>query len=270
MKYTIQYLLIFCTGLLFFSCDKVENPIENPNASETPTGPVRKIVIEEFTGQLCTYCPDGAREIDRLVTVYGEQIIPISVHAGAFAEPSNGAPNDFTTTAGDDYFNQFGPQGFPAAMISRLNNGAVLGKAQWEPEILTIKDLAPSASILITTNFDSISRQVSIDVETEWLADVGSGSYNLQVVVIENHITAYQLDNGTPNNNYDHKHVLRGAVNTSWGTSIPVTTVGTKDTQSFNYTIDATWNESNCEIVAFIYNTSTYEIIQGEIAEVIQ
>ena len=51
--------------------------------------------------------------------------------------------------------------------------------------------------------------------------------------------------------------------------AVPITTSGTTDTQSFNYTLDPTWVEANCEVVAFIYKEGPdYEVMQANIENV--
>jgi hypothetical protein len=261
---------LIASSLVLIGCDKIDDPIQGIEDNGSSNTLKRRIVIEEFTGQLCQACPDGAREIDRLKGVYGDQLIPISIHAGSYAEPGNGAPNDFTTQAGDDYNNTFGVTGWPAGLISRINSGTIYGKFQWEQNIIAIKDDDPIADLTITNTYDTATRNVAIRVDTEWLMDGDAGTnYKLQVYVIEDHITAYQLDGSTPVPSYDHRHMLRGAVNTNWGTVISNTSTGTIDTQNFNYTIDVSWVEANCEVVAFVYKENPdYEVIQANMAHV--
>ena len=262
---------IIASLIILNGCDKIDNPIQDSNAGgNTGTSLKRRIVIEEFTGQLCSQCPGGAAEIDRLVGVYGEQLIPISIHAGAFAEPGNGAPNDFTTPTGTLLNTTFGVSAWPAGVVSRINNGNVYGSSQWEGEMITIKDDSPLADITILTNYNSVTRDVAIQVDTEWLEDGESGvNYKLQVYIIEDHIIAPQVDGATTISNYDHRHVMRGAVNTSWGSVVSVSSIGTTDTQNFNFPIDITWAEANCEVVAFLYKEGPdYEIMQGNIEHV--
>ena len=94
--------------LIWSSCDKVDNPIPEgavdiaginwDDSTFTETSPtVRNVIIEEFTGQLCTFCPDGAREIERMDSIYGSQFIPIAVHSGGFADTNNADQDDFRT-----------------------------------------------------------------------------------------------------------------------------------------------------------------------------
>ncbi len=213
--------------------------------------------------------------MQRLVGVYGEQIIPISLHAGdqTFNEPHTGSGSyetDFRTPAGDAYATLFQPFGLPSGMVSRRNAGTAIAFGQWESEIIALKDLDPLAEITITNSYNASTREVTVDVETEWLLDGGSGvAYKLQVGIIEDHIIDWQLDGSTNVSDYEHRHVFRGAVNTTWGEAVATTSLGSKDNKSYTYTVDAAWNEDNCEIVAFIYKDAPdYEVMQANIEHV--
>jgi len=171
-----KLFLPFITIIIaIYGCDKIDNPIPDDiievdgilwdDSSYVESSPsMRKILVEEFTGHLCTFCPDGAREIERLDSIYGGQVIPLSIHAGSFANvPANGAgfdangdgTKDFTTNFktpdGDDYYTTFGVASNPAATVSRLNNANITGLSQWSIDINSIKNNIPKVSIGLST-----------------------------------------------------------------------------------------------------------------------
>lgn len=273
MKKTIFLITIF--SLAFFSCDKIDDP--NPDnfvgtegiiwddSLYTESDPsMRKIIIEEFTGQLCTFCPDGAREIERLDSIYTDQFIPISIHAGAFADPNNGAPNDFRTDEGTAYNNTFGASSYPAGTISRLNNATVTGNSQWEVDIQSIENDVPKVSIGLSVLYDDSTRTLKTIVNSEWLSNE-SGSFHLQLYLLEDSIVAYQLDNSNHVQNYTHRHMLRKAINGTWGTPIPSSNLGDTDEQDFAIEIDPAFNKKHCIVVAHIYKVAPdYEVLQAE------
>ena len=275
MKKLILPIFIAITTILFFSCDKIETPLAQTEIDEdtltTPTV-VRRILMEEYTGHYCTNCPEGSTEMQRLVGVYGDQIIPVSLHAGdvTFNEPHTGSGSyetDFRTPAGDAYAIQFPPNGLPKGLVSRKNAGEGFQVGQWESEFLALKDDTPLAETTIVNTYNAATREVTIDLETEWLLDGGLGTtYKIQVGIIEDHIIDWQLDGSTNVPDYDHRHVFRGAVNNVWGETVSTTSQGSKDTKSYTYTLNAGWNADNCEVVAFIYKDSpNYEIMQANI-----
>ena len=93
MKELTNLLLFFCLlgGSLLSSCSEISDsrliltdaviiPVEKIDETEfLPT-----VLVEDFTGQMCTWCPDGARLLSDFRSTYGEaRIIPVSIHAGS-------------------------------------------------------------------------------------------------------------------------------------------------------------------------------------------
>jgi hypothetical protein len=91
----------------------------------------------------------------------------------------------------------------------------------------------------------------------------GTVTGKLQVWVVEDSIVATQTrhdpidnDNVTINDqNYVHNHVLRTAVNGTWGDDFTIGE-GERKTQTMTQTLDASWNVANLSVVAFVYNDS--------------
>ena len=46
----------------------------------------RTVLLEEFTGQECTNCPDAHRLVANLHEQYGEQLVSVAIHAGPYLE----------------------------------------------------------------------------------------------------------------------------------------------------------------------------------------
>ena len=101
-------LILFLITITFFSCDKIEGPykIDNGNGNPIDTNTfIKKILVEDYSGHTCSNCPNAARELEALIDIYGNKIVPITVHAGkTYARPysSSQAPKyqyDFRTKA---------------------------------------------------------------------------------------------------------------------------------------------------------------------------
>lgn len=59
----------------------------------------KNVVLEEFTGIHCQYCPDGHRRAQELKDAHPDDVIIINIHTGSFANPDPGQP-DFRTPFG--------------------------------------------------------------------------------------------------------------------------------------------------------------------------
>jgi len=233
----------------------------------------RFIVLEEFTGHTCKECPDGAREIDRLSGVYGNQLIAVAIHASNFAVPlpsGNKFRTDFRVAGGhgETYVSDLNISAFPQGVVSRTTpNGRRI--AQWETDILAIKDDVPLASLQIKNYYATTDTLVRIELEIEWKQTL-SESYNIQVDLVENNIVDWQLDGAMQVSNYNHKHVLRKVVNDAFGKALKSAVAGEKETIQYITTFNSNWKVDDMEVVAFVFNSdpNSYEIIQGNSAHI--
>jgi hypothetical protein len=272
------YSILTVSILLFvLSCDKIEAPYKNTGdfggGTEVTT---RKVLLEDYTGHRCVNCPDAAKLAGELKALYGERLIIIGVHAGFFAAPA--APPfelDMRSEVGNAWNNHFNIQAYPSGLINRTSPSGqyALSFGHWSTRVTEIIDDPTVADLSISTNYNEATRRLDIGIQSTFKTDVG-GSPKLQVVITENNIVAAQL-NSNPNigetpiiNDFVHKHVLRAAVNGSWGENILGTgnslTVGNTYQHNYSITINPAWDESNISVVAFIYNESNFEIYQVE------
>lgn len=72
----------------------------------------RNVVIEEFTGVNCGYCPDGHRIVREYQEANPGRVFGINIHQGGYAAL-------YTTQWGDAIANQTGLQGYPAGTVNR-------------------------------------------------------------------------------------------------------------------------------------------------------
>lgn len=274
-------LVSFVCLFVFFACDKVKNPYPNSNVvvptdvvyddsvSSTPNSTVRYALLEEYTGHKCPNCPAGAVYANTIDSVYGDTAIIVSIHGTNFATTNPGTgmyETDFNTEAGNTYINTFGISGIPRGTVNRKDDGTnkplLLSPTSWETEVKNQKALSCDVKIDVKNWYSSTDKILKTNISSEWL-NSGSSTYKLIVYIVEDNIIDWQLDGSTNIPNYRHRHVLRKALNSTWGTDIPASTAGSTDSQEFFFDFkNETWNHENCIIVAYIYDTITKEIIQ--------
>ena len=80
----------------------------------------RKVVLEEFTGIHCTFCPDGHVIGQGLHDANPNNVFLINIHEGGYATPNSGEP-DFRTPLGAAIDGQSGLAGYPAGTVNRHN-----------------------------------------------------------------------------------------------------------------------------------------------------
>lgn len=282
MRHTIYAILTaFLIAGLFHSCDEIEKPYvrkdDSGNGGDNgDEGAVQKVLVEEFTGHKCVNCPSAHDLLGNLKDDYGDSLIIVSIHAGFFARPDNSGAYtmDLRTTAGEELHDTYGVSSYPSGMINRGKDQeeTVLRKDVWNGRIAQQMGATAKASLSIDYEFDTQTRNLSADVDIEFLDEI-SGVYMLSVYITEDGIMAPQKnDNENVGQvpdimDYEHLHVLRGTMNGTWGE--PVTdeavTADTVYTLSYdNYTIPQEWNEANLSLVAFVYSQEDQSVLQAE------
>lgn len=302
----IKYIIATLFGILLFnitSCDIIEGPYlidNNTNPVDTNTF-VKKVLIEDFTGHRCPNCPAAAEELVSLQDFYGDRVIGIAIHPSspAFSTPSplttSSYTYDFRTQFGDDIDNIFEitTVGLPRGMVNRtgFDTQHQLGKDEWSSIVQTELEKAPIFGITLSSNVSNGNGTISITAEALTNINLDKKEkiedYNIVICLTEKNIVQWQKDNTAGDiEDYEHNHVLRTMINTTFGESIGNSFVD-GDIWEKDYSVDITtlentnenhslntlfmgngnckeWNEDNMEIVVYIYNTSNYEIVQVE------
>ena len=262
MKKIIPIIVIVLIAII--SCDKIEGPYKE-DVKVIAKDTVRKTVVMDFTGINCPNCTDGHRVIDTLVEKYGERIIPLAFHV-PLLDHIDGYDFNLVSQAGTDFTNTYSFVGIPVGLINTMQD-SLLAPLDWENKAVAYVNLDPSCFIKIENTYSN--KNLNIIIETTLLKDISS-TLNLVVYITETNITGPQNDNGTIVENYIHKHVVRGNVNTINGDEISLGAVkDEKITKTYNITIDNEWNENEVSVVAFIYNVDK-EIIQAEEKHIIE
>lgn len=266
--------------LIFWACDKVDDPI--PKRISAEIGEVidssfsvssdgkRFVLVEEFTGHKCNNCPESAEFIEELSSARGNAMIAVSIHAGVFAEPLPGDKfnTDFRTPAGDIYDEDFEVLSYPRAMISRrtVDGNIAIRDNKWEAEIDAILNTSAVADIEIR-NLLGDKNAIESRVIINWLQNIEE-PLNLQLFFIEDKVVDWQEDRrkdpiAVPD--YEHRHVLRQAINGTFGQSLEQAVANTSDTVVVSYPIPSNVIEvNNCTVVAFIFKPGPddYEVLQ--------
>lgn len=280
-KIIIQITTLVIKISIITSCDKVKD-VKDPNAPQVSGN--RKVLVEDYTGHKCGNCPAAADTLAYLEKKYPGKIIPLAIHAGFFAAVSGAYPTDLRTPVGNAYDIQFGisAAGNPNGLINRggYNTGNFIkAYTTWESEAVLMFSKPAKFEIKIKNNYTA-GNILNSQIVVKSLTNL-TGNYKLVVLLSEDSIIAEQIDYRLPSgsqtvSNYEFKHVLRGALNSTWGDQI--FTIGAVLNDSIvktynNYTINSNYNPNKCHVIAYIYDADTnsptyYEVLQAEEAHV--
>jgi thiol-disulfide isomerase/thioredoxin len=269
--------LLMAVFAVLASCDYVKPPYSTTPDTGNDTDivvKVRKVLLEDYTGHTCGNCPKAARVADQIKKDYGEKVVVIGVHAGGFASPDPPKyPSDFRNPVSTELHNFFGllAAGNPNGMVNRAGypNNHIKGESAWNTEVSAQLAKELSAFITIKNSFDASTRKIDTEVSTEFEQTL-QGDFKLAVYLVEDSIQAPQKDyTVSPDwvQNYMHKHVLRASFNgSSQGELIAGNPVKGNPaiTKKYSLTLDPSFDASHCYVVAFVYNSSTWEVLQAE------
>ena len=296
MKKNFLILCLLTTAVLLFNaCDYVRNANQASNTSTTggttSSGVVyRKVLVEDYTGHKCGNCPAAARELRRLDSIYAGKVIPLAVHAGFYSNVtplSNPAyPTDLTSIAGTDYDNTFGNSaaGNPNGLVSRVGfntSNFVQQWSSWSSSVYNLDTMRSDFKIDLANTYNAGTNQITATVTVTALSTKPTGIYSLVVLLTEDSIVGEQIDYSLPSGqqyvtNYTFNHVLRTAVNSTWGDTLFKTGINLNDVQSktySNFQLSANWKHKHCHVIAYIYDANSssptrYEIMQVEMKDV--
>ena len=245
------YILILAAVALLAGCDSVgsdERLIEIPPATVQ-----RNVLIEDFTGQRCIFCPAASQTIEELQKLYGaDRLIAVGIHAGPLAIKSMGGVKGLRTDAGDVYYKYWAVPNVPKAIINR--RGGVLQKDTWAGRIYEEFAQTTTINIALQCQYDAATRQVKIETNLKTLSDDVKG--RLQLWLVEDSVVAPQLfPNNKMDKKYVHNHVFRAAINGEWGTELTLSSMRTHVEQT-TYTLPEDVVPGNAWIVGFVYNDS--------------
>ncbi len=241
-----------------------------------PTTPENKnVVLEEFTGIYCGYCPQGHQIAQQILNAHPDDVSVIAIHTGGYSVPQGNHP-DYRTEWGAAIAGQANVAGYPSGTVNRhifpsLNPTATaLSRGQWTSAANQILAQSSYLNVEATATVVRDSRQMQVLVEVYYTADSPEATNYLNVALIQDNVVGYQASGG---NNYNHMHMLRDLLTGQWGIPIQNTSANSFYTTTLSYDIPEDVNDievvlDNIHIVAFVAE-GHQEIISGNGAEMI-
>lgn len=233
-----------------------------------PTTPQnKKVVLEEFTGINCVFCPEGHAIAQALQDNNPGDVFLINIHQGGFA---NGIP-DFKTPYGNEIVGQsYSGSGFgyPSGTVNRhvfpgrsmaSGGGTAMSRNYWTVSANEILQQPSPVNLAVEASIDVATRVITVHVEAYYTSNSPESTNKLNVALLQNNTKGPQTGGGM-GDNYNHMHRLVELITGQWGETIATTTAGTFVDRTFTYTIPADYNNvvaqlADMEIVAFISNT---------------
>jgi len=268
--------------------------------TNTATSNFRKVLLEDYTGHHCQNCPRAAEAAESLTAQYGNKLVVIANHVSIdFAQP-NRDPNgtickeDFrndASTAWDDKNSPgmgFSNAGLPQGTVNRIgipNFPQVHTK--WPGLVNTAISKPQVARLDVTTYYDTVNHYLSTKVKTTFKTPL-TNNVNLIIVLTQDSIRGCQKDGKPPagsvmstedasyRTNYRFDNIVIESINGTWGQLVKAAPIAINDTLTLSTScfllnkcfettpFKACVNDNYVNLIAFIYDVTTYEVLQVE------
>ncbi len=211
----------------------------------------RNVLIEEFTGRNCGFCPLGQKTVNNIIKNNPERVFTVNIHSESSLSPST-YPN-LNTLKGADIAKAFSDGSLPQAVVNRTTEQAVglyTIADKWGPMADEQLQQAAECNIAGQVEINEDTRLAKITVEVYYTANSNADINYLTVIMLQDSIIGSQKsasDNPEQviGDQYCHMHVYRNTISEKWGDEISPTTAGTLIKKSFKYTIPETIGNPN-------------------------
>ncbi len=216
----------------------------------------KKVLIEDYTGTWCGYCPRVAWGIE-LVKQQTQDVVAVAIHRPS-SEVTNPVYDPYNFPGAQELENTLGAEGYPKGFLNR--------KTQWsfpepdyvnEPIALTQGE---NPKLGLAMNAAVEGGNINLDVNVMFGKDF-TNNLKLVVYVLENGLI-YEQHNYTTYydgvdiiEDFEHNHVLRACLTNILGDAVESAeaTTGNVYTRTFSVPVPANMaNAANIEFVAFI------------------
>jgi len=278
-------ILLAAVAIVGYACSKEEVAIPTtPGGTDAPflapTTPTNKnVVLEDFTGVRCQFCPDGHDRAKAMVTANPGRVVVIAINAGSFATPASGWPN-FTSDFGEAIRAQTNLSGYPAGTVNRRvfsgmsqnPGGTAMGRGNWSNAGSQVLAEASPVNLGASSTYDAATRKVTVKVDMYYTGNETVANY-LNVAFLESGQVGKQSNTSGTVNDYVHDNILRYMMTGQWGEAIETskTKTGTKITKTYTYTVPVKYHDNadtdinKCDIAVFVTRGAggTGEILTG-------
>jgi thiol-disulfide isomerase/thioredoxin len=239
--------------------------------------PIKRPLVEEYTGTWCSSCAFGNVYFDYLETNY-PNAIPVAIHSGDVMQ------NLDVVLYMSDYFDAL-----PTFLYDRVDfpsnpeASPAVSAYPWPTALDTLDhylsiqyNQTPTATVGIDQVYDPTTREITATITANFVEN-DAGSFRLNCFVLEDSVTGGSDYNQTNSNfsgwtggpsflqdlinspsiitGYAHNHVLREMLGTPAGAtaSIPATvTNGSSYSKTFTYTLPVDYDETQISLVGVI------------------
>jgi len=265
------FAISIVASVVVFSCEKKPDPVDPPPTEEpkekenifvSKEPSTKNVLLEEYTGDGCGYCPYGHKISDEMAEKYSGQYFAINIHAG-FTASAHKTP---IGVALDTLF-KIDKYGYPAGVINRektTSSGFVYARDRgaWENYAKQILAKDAYVNVAAESTIEQASRKLTVNVQAYFTNNSDVPTNYINVVIVQNNILGYQNNMSVYSemvvgSKYKHNHMFRDAITGINGEAMDKNEKNYLYSKTFTYDIPETISKTNVvledlEIIVFV------------------
>ena len=199
----------------------------------------RNVILEEFTGRTCGYCPDGHVIANQIKANNPGRFWSVNIHSEGYFSPTS-YPN-LNTVKGNQIRAAFNATSFPTGVVNR-STAVGQGRNVWNNLSNQQFVQAAECNVAGLVRVNPGTRVATITVEVYYTGNSSVDENYLTVVMLQDSIMGSQSSGSSNpsqwiNGQYCHMHILRDIITNTMGDAISPTTQGTLITKTYQYQI---------------------------------
>jgi len=240
LKKIVNVIVLSLVAVFISACSEDNSTEPGSGTFVSKKAENKAVLLEEYTGVNCGFCPDGHRIGDSLSKAFAGKFFNINIHAGSYAAR-------YSTQVGGQLLAAFPVQGFPQGVVNRQRFANVYGqnRGMWASQAKQIMNMPAYANI--AARADIKGRKLTVRVQVYFTDDsnVGDGENYVHIALLQDNVWGPQSGGKTyypemwddTKNQYRHNHMLRAMITGLNGETVGKNKKGTLYRKTFTYDI---------------------------------
>lgn len=217
----IRHILFTLSVIALAACQTIAED-DRLIAIDNPALMQRRVLLTEFSGIGCMNCPTAHALTEQLIAAGDTTIVIVQMHPATNAFTESADPlYDYTSEAADEYYRYFGGTAstpLPTGVVDFLktDNRYFTDYTEWATRLLRRRTEKARADL--KCQIEQKGKQYTLNATVTNLQADSHADLRLLCWLVEDSIRGIQvMPDGTVNNNYPHRHILRKAIGNIWG-----------------------------------------------------
>lgn len=206
----------------------------------------RNVCVMEFTGQWCSWCPDGAKLLQLLVSeTYEGQAYALAFHND----------DSMTIPAEGELKSVFGWTEYPSYVTDMRDCGSLSGSGCRMSIEKSLYETVTHSGVAVSCAGDGGKYKATAKLFSE-----SPMEYRMAAYLVEDKVIAEQTVSGNvKDEDYVHRHVVRKMLSSSVsGDALGAVDEGEEVTRSYEFELDPSWNVQNMTVAVLAIDNQGY------------